>query len=169
MTNVDLKPGGYGCVRLTDFFGTAIRVFTKSNYSHSFITLGGSAIAEARPSGFAIGDISEYSGKLMVFDDSDALTEEQRQGICRTARILADEHIQYGFLDIAWLGLHYSAGINWNWLMTRVEDESRMICSQAVAFCGAENGVDSWLCGQPNAQEVVPGMLADRCSQSMVL
>jgi hypothetical protein len=168
-SGTELKPGGYGCVRLTDFFGTAIRVLTKSNYSHSFITLGGSLIAEARPHGFAIGDISEYQGKTMVFDNSDQLTDVQRVGICATARTLADAHIGYGFLDIAWLGLHYAGGINWNWLMEKVEDDSRMICSQAVAFCGKENGVNEWLCGQPNAQEVVPGMLAARCPQVMVI
>lgn len=171
-----LKPGDYGCVHIPTFFGKLIDFFTyrgkfkgrTKKYNHAFIYLGGGLIAEAQPRGAKISPLSKYSGLEMVFDTNDFLTDEQRAGIVVAAKAIAKLRVRYGFLDIAWLGLHLM-GINWRWLMSQIRKQARQICSQMVAFCGNLMGVKEWLCGEEYDQEVYPAQLADRCTQKAII
>jgi len=164
------EPGDYACVqipwvkfrgmRVPNLIGYAIRLFTWSKYDHAIVYLGNGLIAEAQPKGARISFLNEYDGDAIVWSH-DALTAEQREEIIAVAQAYAIAKVPYGFLDIAYLGLA-RIGFKPAWLLRYVEDERRLICSQLVALCGQRAGVDSWLCGQPNACLVKPSDLANR-------
>lgn len=160
-----LEPGDYVVVDITAkwykqpwkwFINAAIRKSTQSEYSHAFILMDDSGrIIEARPKGAAENNIAEYMG-LNMLPSSTKMTKEQREMVVYNASGFIG--IPYGFLDILWLGMA-SRGINWGWLMNKVRNENRMICSQLVAQSGINSKVMSWLCGKPYPQEVTPGDL----------
>jgi hypothetical protein len=157
--------GGYGCVDISSPFGYAIRKFTRSEYDHAFMILDASdgTILEAQPKGARISNISEYSGMPMVFSD------DQCSLLPSVLKAAAQHYvgIPYGFLDIMYLGLeittrdHRPDGPVDDWLLKRVCDTRRMICSQLVAQFGKQFSTD-WTCGAPDPQLVTPGMLAAR-------
>lgn len=164
--------GSYACVRIPflkkslfghtflvpNVFGYAIRIFTRSSYDHAFIYIGNGQIIEAQPKGARISELAEYDGDGLLWS-TDTLTDDQRAQIVISAKHLLNT--SYGFLDIVYLGLA-SLGIRFNWLLKRVENEQRLICSQLVALSGRLAGVDAWLCGKENACLVTPADLANR-------
>ena len=164
---MNYRPGDYACVdtiypfwQLQDFIPSkAIQLFTHSKYCHTFVIVSEDGdIVEARPKGAAKSHISEYGNDPIIYS-STILTDEQRKDIVSNS--LSYIGTPYGFLDIAYLGL-YTQGIHWNWLLQRVLNQHRMICSQLVATAGlnARTPVTEWLCGRPDPQLVTPGDLA---------
>lgn len=162
------KSGDYCCVTVT---GTgfenrtcdaAIHWFTKSDFAHAFIVTNAETgeIVEATPGkGVAYANITKYAPYTKIFSNT-ILSQEQRDGIVQSARNQVGR-LSYGFKDILYLGM-YTQGVRWNWLESEVLEENRQtICSQSVAMCGMENGVKSWLCGQPHPNLVWPGALAN--------
>lgn len=158
--------GCYGCVDIPDAFGFAIRHFTHSKFSHAFVVIDANAgtILEAQPKGSRIGNLSEYYGLPMVFS-SDAVAGGNLGRLTKLAPSYVG--IPYGFLDIFYLGLALGPGWRPGWLLEAVEDTHTMICSQLVAAFGVRCGANSWMCGQPDAQLVTPGMLAARAMQQV--
>jgi hypothetical protein len=152
------QPGCYGVVDLPGFFPWMIRLFTRSKYSHAFVYLGFGLILEAQPNGSRISPLSRYDGLAMRFSEPAPGYTPDPDAQTAQARWLG---IPYGFADIGWLGIDLTTGWRWRWLLDRVRDTRRMICSQLVAAWGAAHGAD-WSCGQAFAQEVTPGMLAAR-------
>lgn len=157
------ETGCYGVVDLSGWFPFLIRHMTHSPWAHAFIVLNASQgyILEARPSGSAIGNLSEYAGLPMLFSEP----APQAAGAGAIA-LFADARerwtgIPYGFYDIADLGLWYSLHWKPEWLTRRVLSEKTMICSQLTAEWGAAYGAD-WSCGQADPQFVTPGMLGAR-------
>jgi len=153
--------GGYGCVDTgSNFFSQAIKVLTRSNYSHAFIVLDADSgeILEAEPEGARISNLSEYAHRELIFS-KDAVKPSDAAEIMIEAEKL--KGTPYGFTDILYLGLELGPGWRPKWLLDQVLDERNMICSQMVAYFGHEFGTD-WNCGQPDAQLVTPGMLAAR-------
>ena len=159
------KPGDYVCVDITAHSWNqiaadeAIRYFTRSRVCHSFlITSEDGEIIQATPSkGVDYGHISEYDGMPKTFSTT-YLTDAQRKGIVNSAKYYVGRD-SYGFLDIVYLGL-YLKGYNWNWLESEVlEEKNRTICSQLVAMCGQDNGINSWLCGKQYPILVAPADL----------
>jgi len=161
---VTYNPGDYCCVderKDKSFFGgfidKEIRIFTGSVYSHCFIVVSEDGdIVEAEPFGARLANLSEYAGEHLLFSNTN-LSQGQRQKIVESARSYIG--VPYNFLDIAYLGLALK-GIKWSWMLSEVEEQKRMICSQLVAQCGWNATVPEWLCGQPHPQLVTPGMLA---------
>lgn len=152
--------GGYGVVDIPGWFGWNIRLFTRSPFSHAFIVLDAvnGIILEARPEGARLSNLSEYAGLRTEFsaDRVDASVADLHR------MAAAYVGIGYGYLDIVLLGLVLTLRWKPRWLLTRVLDQHRMICSQLVAQFGAANGQPGWMCGQPDPQLVTPGMLAAR-------
>ena len=160
----DPSTGGYGVVDLSGWFPWCIRHLTRSQWAHAFIVLDATAgtILEARPSGSAIGNLSQYAGRPKLFSEPapEAGKAGGAQGLIEQVRETWTG-IEYGFADIAELGLWYSVDIRPEWLTKLVISEHRMICSQLVAEWGDTYGAD-WNCGQADPQFVTPGLLGAR-------
>ena len=159
------RTGGYGVVDLSGWFPACIKHLTRSRWAHAFIVLNADdgTILEARPAGSAIGNLTQYAGRLMMFSEA----APQAAGLLGpelwdTAR----KHwtgIPYGFTDIAELGLWYTCHLRPQWLTRLVLSEHHMMCSQLAAEWGQAYGAD-WTCGQPGPQFVTPGLLGARLS-----
>jgi hypothetical protein len=164
------EPGDYACVQIPwvrfhgikvpNLVGYTIRLFTWSKYDHVFVYVGDGQIVEAQPKGARVSLLSEYNGDQLEWSHDD-LTAEQRTEICAVALGYAVAKVPYGFLDIAYLGLA-RLGFRPAWLLSQVEREDRLICSQLVALCGVRAGVTAWLCGWVNACLVKPSDLSRR-------
>ena len=151
-------PGCYGVVDLRGVFPWLIRHFTRSEYSHAFIYLGFGYILEAQPRGSKISPLSRYDGLPMLFSEpAPGYVADPDVNKAQAAWL----GIEYGFEDIAWLGLDLGLGIKWGWLLDRVRGTPDLICSVLVAEWGSAHGAD-WSCGQAYLQEVTPGELAAR-------
>jgi hypothetical protein len=158
------QTGCYGVVDLSGWFPWCIRHLTRSPWAHAFIVLDDAAgtILEARPSGSAIGNLNQYAGRVMLF--SEPAPEAGKAGGASSLILQARESwtgIEYGFADIAELGLWYSLHVRPEWLTKLVLSEQTMICSQLVAEWGSTYGAD-WNCGQADPQFVTPGLLGAR-------
>src|SRR5487761_1289719 len=113
-------------VRVPNFMGYLIRLFTWSRYDHAFIYLGTDMILEAQPEGARVSKLSEYNGDSLLWSTT-TLTNSQRSDITEKATSLRGT--PYGFLDIVYLGLA-TLGFRFGWLLRRVERQDRLICSQ---------------------------------------
>lgn len=166
-----LNAGQYGCVyipwltykirgrsfRLPNLMGWLIGLGTWSKYSHAFVYVGDGRVVEARPSGAAVAPLSQYTPGHILWSD-DVLSVEQAQSVTLSAMKCVGT--PYGFLDIVAIALH-TMRLPWKWVERRVLREDRMICSQLVAWCGDQAGID-WKCGRAYDQEVTPADLARR-------
>ncbi len=139
-----------------DIFGILIRIGTRSWYCHAFIYVSEHTIIEAQSKGASLADPAKYAKCKKVWS-KDALTDQQRIEIIANAKSFLGR--PYGFLDILYLSLA-TLGFQWNWLLKRVENQKRLICSQLVALAGEDAGVDAWLCKKTNACLVTPADLA---------
>lgn len=163
---MQFRPGDYVCVSLSYspwhdptawFFNSLIKNFTHSKFSHAFVVVDTEGtIVEARPKGAAKSNISEYAGFTMIGSNT-VMTDEQRKKVCANA--VSYIGTPYGFADIMYLAA-YTHGIQNSWIFEEVTDIHAMICSQLVATAGVNAGLNSWLCGKPDPQLVVPGDLA---------
>lgn len=160
------QPGDYICVDINShspgawLADHAIQWFTHSKFCHAFIYVDtdGTIIESTPRHGVHIANISEYEGMTMI-GSSTNLTDHQRSDIVWSAYSYVGRD-SYGFLDIAYLGL-YTQGYNWKWLESQVlEEKNRTICSQLVAMCGQDAGVNDWLCEKAVPQLVTPADLA---------
>jgi hypothetical protein len=143
--------------------GMLIRLATRSRYDHCFTYVGRGKIIEAQPDGARLSDLSEYDGLDMVWSDTAAFQPSAAQRAQIVAKAYTQIGVPYGFADIVWIALR-CLGIRAPWLLRRVQDERRLICSQLVASDGmaALPPVTPWLCGNPDASMVTPGALARR-------
>lgn len=143
--------------------GKVIRLATRSQVNHAFIVVDASHIVEARPTGAALKPISEYADHLVVFNDTEPLTDIERAGIVAQALAYATRGVGYGFLDILALAIT-TFGVRWGWLARRVERDDRLICSQLVDRCYLAVGVHLFDDGRLSGQ-VTPGDLLLRDAQ----
>jgi hypothetical protein len=153
-----LESGRYVCVRTGGFMGWLIRKATKSDYNHVFITGPAGALIEARPDGVRLGHLTEYTGCLAAANVGEPMTGAQRAAVWAKAGELVGTW--YNYPDIVALGLE-DLGWHWRLLLHLARADKLLICSQAVAVCGTAAGLD-WLCGEDNAAQVTPAMLALR-------
>ena len=135
----------------------AIRLFTRSPWSHAFVVVSDRAIVEATPHGARIAALTDYNGSLVAFNDEEPKDDAQRHAIVDAARKMIGT--RYGFADIAALGL-VGLGVRFRWLDRRVGREDRLICSQLVARAYAAAGL--YLFDDRPAQAVTPGDLGLR-------
>lgn len=91
--------------------------------NHAGVYVGDGWVVEAEPSGAVKRRLSEYDGLYLNWHEYDA------PGVAQAALELQGRG--YGYLDILYVGL-LQFHIRFNWLKERIEDTSRLICSQLV-------------------------------------
>ena len=148
----------YVCVRTGGFMGWLIRKATKSDYNHAFIVTGDGGIIEARPEGVRRGTLGEYAGTLACANITERMTPAQGAAVAAKATDLTGTW--YNYPDLVAIGLE-DLGWHWRKLLHIAGADRLLICSQMVVVCGQAAALN-WLCGETDAAQVVPGMLAAR-------
>jgi len=151
------RPGDYGVVKTTGFFGKLIRLGTMSRWNHAFICIDEHLVVEANPTGVSISPVSKYP--LIAWNQHEKLTTKQRETIVEAAVNLVGR--PYGFFDIfvlalRILGLKVLANTS---LMERAAMRYGVICSELVALTYDRAGIG--LVNKPD-NLVTPGDLAER-------
>jgi len=162
----DLPPAGvYGCVRTSGLVPWLIRTVTNSWADHVFVSAGDGQIVEAEPGGVRIADVSEYAGCRIEYNTSEAMTDLQRAAVAEFAESKRGE--PYAWTADTIDGLR-CLGLRWR-VLARFERARRSVmCSELAAQAGQQAGLD-WLCGQDDARQVTPAMLARRIDEQKVI
>ena len=157
------QPGDYGVQRNRGLAAWAIRVATRSKFSHAFVVVRDGYVVEASGK----GAVRRPLGVRDAIYSSDAieLSATDRNDIVSTAEHLVDT--PYGWLDIISIGL-LQYGIRPKIIRDRVKRMDRLICSQLVdlAFSGGRvlqlaQGVHLFV-DRRLSMDVTPGDLAKR-------
>lgn len=118
-----------------------------SRWTHAGIVLPDGKLFEAQPGGAVISDLGDYATRPAVIvkhyqapvpgrpgdyelrDLAPVLTDEVRRHICERAAGMTG--VGYNWGTYAYLAL-YRFGVRPAWLRRRIQDDDRVICSQAV-------------------------------------
>jgi hypothetical protein len=163
------QPGDYGVERTRGFTAWAIRVATRSKFSHAFVVVRDGNVVEARTKGAVCRPLGDRDA--IYSTDAIALAPYDRNDIVSAAMHLVGT--PYGWLDIVSIGL-LQYGITPKCVRDRVQRLDQLICSQLVdlAFSGgpgrlvegvqlATRGVHLFADGRLS-MDVTPGDLAKR-------
>lgn len=150
------KPGDYFVIGAgTHPAALVIETFTGSLYYHAGIYVGNGTVIEAQPEGVNYAPVNSWANGRILWS-CEELSDAQREAIVTSAK--AALGTPYSWLDILALGLS-AWGITPSWVWARLSRQDRLICSQLVARCYQNAGVD--LCpGKPDSR-ITPGDLAD--------
>ena len=146
-----MQPGDFGVVATTGFVAWAIRVLTRSPYNHAYGYIGNGMIVEAQPHGAKISPLAKYDGRPQL--RSQLALDPLRQ--IRVVKAYKDQvGIEYGFLDVAAIGLS-TIGI----VTSKLTDDDSLFCSQLIAIGLRKGGVK--LVTTKRSNRITPGDLAD--------
>jgi hypothetical protein len=162
-----IEPGTFGVVASPGFVPGAIRLTTRSPFSHAFVVVEGGMIVEAQKQGAIVSPLSKYSrakDTALAFNDEEPLTDEQRAGIVEHAMSLLGT--PYGFLDILGIGMNAWLHFEPDWLVQRIQSLRQLICSQLAARAYFLGGKIDLACGRPDAK-VTPGDLGLRITERL--
>jgi hypothetical protein len=175
-----LIPGDIILLQIKGFVGKLIRFLQflnkdASRWTHAGIVLPNNKLFEAQPGGAVISDLSDYAtrpgaivrhyqapvpngkpGDTWLRDLAPVLTDEVRRHICERAAGMAGTGYNwdtYGYLAL------YRFGIRPEWLLQRIKDDDRVICSQAVDLIYDLEGIHLLSDGRM-PYDVTPGDLA---------
>lgn len=160
MPSRDFPPAGvYGCVATHGVLPWLVRTVTRSWANHVVISIGDGQIVEAEPGGVRVRDISEYNGCRIEYNTAEPMTEQQRAAVAEYAASKRGEAYAWAADTIDGLAC---LGLRWRILGRFAEVRTSVMCSELAAEAGQYAGLDSWLCGQDDACQVTPSMLARR-------
>lgn len=160
------QPGDYGLWR-TPWSGWApravggwllgwlIRWGTRSNFNHAVLYVGDGEVGESLGDGFVIHHDRELDAYVWS-TGAVPVTDAERVKIVAAAHAM--QGVPYGYLDILALALS-TRGLCFKWAFDRIARTDTSICSQAVARCWDEAGIE--LVAGKLACEVTPGDLDD--------
>lgn len=135
-------PGDIGLTQISGFVGLLVRAMQCLNgdfkkATHVYVVLDDETVFEAQPGGAVITPLSEYDNRWRVYIDY-PLTDDQRARIVSRAR----SYVGAGY---NWTTYFYLAAYRLRfrpqWLKNRVQNDRRMICSQAADKIWTEEGV----------------------------
>jgi len=126
-------PGTIGLTQIKGIVGWLVRLlqFLNGDFAkptHVFVVLDDETVFEAQPGGAVITPLSEYADRWVRYVDW-PLTPEQRFRIVARARTYRG--IGYNWTTYFYLAA-YRLHIRPQWLKDRVQNDKRMICSQAA-------------------------------------
>ena len=162
------QPGDYGVERTRGFTAWAIRVATRSAFSHAFVVVRDGYVVEARSKGAVCRPLGIRDA--IYSSDAIELSPAERSDIVNAAMYLVDT--PYSWLDIVSIGL-LQYGIKPRWVRDRVERTDQLICSQLVdlAYEGPSERLGGMVLLAPGVHlfadgrlpmDVTPGDLAKR-------
>ena len=127
------QPGDYGVQRNRGLAAWAIRVATRSKFSHAFVVVDDGYVVEASGKGAVCRPLGVRDA--IYSSDAIELSSSDRADIVSTAMFLVGT--PYGWLDIVSIGL-LQYGIRPKCVRDRVQRLDQLICSQLVdlAFSG---------------------------------
>lgn len=105
---------------------------------HVYVVLDDDTVFEAQPGGAVITPLSEYDDRWHEYVDYD-LTWDQRARIVSRARTYVG--IGYNWTTYFYLAAH-RLHFRPKWLKRRLENEKRLICSQAADKIWRDEGID---------------------------
>ena len=149
---LELKPGDIILLQIKGWVGRAVWLMQlinrdASKWTHVGIVLPDGKLFEAQPGGAVISSLADYAGRPAAIvtkyqrpkhgipteyelaDLAPHLTDFKREEISRTAANLLD--VGYNWGTYVYLAL-YRVGVRPKWLKQRVQDDDRLICSQAA-------------------------------------
>ena len=150
------QPGDYGVERTRGFTAWAIRVATRSAFSHAFVVVRDGYVVEARSKGAVCRPLGIRDA--IYSSDAIKLSASDRNGIVGNAEHLVGT--LYGWLDIISIGL-LQYGIRPKLVRNRVERTDQLICSQLVDLAYERAGVHLFADGRL-PMDVTPSDLAKR-------
>jgi DNA-binding CsgD family transcriptional regulator len=150
------QPGDYGVQRTRGLAAWAIRIATRSKFSHAFVVVRDGNVIEARGSGAVCRPLGVRDA--IYSSDAIQLSPFDRNGIVSAAMRLVDT--PYGWLDIISIGL-LQYGIKPKLVRDRVQREDKLICSELVDLAYFRGGVHLFADGRL-PMDVTPGDLAKR-------
>jgi hypothetical protein len=150
------QPGDYGVQRGNSLAAWAIKIATRSKFSHAFVVVRDGNVVEARGSGavcrpLGVRDAIYSSGAIQ-------LSPFDRNNIVNAAMQLVGT--PYGWLDIVSIGL-LQYGIRPKCVRDRVQRTDQLICSQVVDLADERASVHLFADGRL-PMDVSPGDLAKR-------
>lgn len=158
------QPGMFGLTKIGGLLGAFVSlgqwvVGDASRYTHAFVVLDDGTVMEAMPAGARIRPLADSldRGESIAWSWAIPLTDEQRAAIVSQAR--ACTGVRYGFSAYLHLALA-RFGIRWPWLVSYLQRNGRMICSQLVDHVYARAGVELFDDGRAPF-DVTPGDLAN--------
>lgn len=135
-------PGDIGLTEIQGVVGGLVRLLQYLNGdfakpTHVYVVLDDETVFEAQPGGAVITPLSEYDARWREYVAVD-LTPEQRMRIVSRART----YVGTGY---NWTTYFYLAAYRFHfrpkWLKRRVQNDERLICSQAADKIYADEGV----------------------------
>ena len=135
-------PGDIGLTEIQGVVGGLVRLLQYLNGdfakpTHVYVVLDDEKVFEAQPGGAVITPLSEYDARWREYVAVD-LTPEQRMRIVSRART----YVGTGY---NWTTYFYLAAYRFHfrpkWLKRRVQNDERLICSQAADKIYADEGV----------------------------
>ena len=135
-------PGDIGLTEIEGIVGWLVKLLQYLNGdfekpTHVYVVLDDETVFEAQPGGAVITPLSEYDGRWKEYVAVD-LTPEQRMRIVNRART----YVGTGY---NWTTYFYLAAYRFHfrpkWLKRRVQNDERLICSQAADKIYADEGV----------------------------
>ena len=151
------QPGDYGVQRTRGFAALAIKVATRSKFSHAFVVDYDGNVIEATPKGVKRNPLGVARDAIYSTDVIDQSADERRQTIANAAALI---DTLYGWLDILSIGL-LQYGIKPKIVRDRVARLDRLICSQLCDLACLRAGVHLFN-DDRLAQDVTPGDMAKR-------
>jgi hypothetical protein len=160
------QPGDYGVQRTHGFTARAIKVATRSKFSHAFVVDYDGNVIEATPNGVKRNALGVRDA-IYSTDVVNTSADERRQIVSNAAALI---DTPYGWLDILSIGL-LQYGIKPKIVRDRVARLDRLICSQVVdlAFSGDRDHFDMQFAQGVHlfadrrlSMDVTPGDLAKR-------
>jgi len=150
------QPGDYGVERTRGFTAWAIRVATRSAFSHAFVVVRGGFVVEARGNGAVRRPLGDRDA--IYSSDAIKLSASDQNGIVGNAEHLVGT--PYSWFDIVSIGL-LQYGIRPKWVRNRVQRTDRLICSQLCDLACERAGVHLFADGRL-PMDVTPADLAKR-------
>lgn len=162
MKTKEPRPGDIGFSIIDGWIGVATGLLQylvgdPNKYSHVFIVLDNGLVAEAnRTEGIRLAPIENYKGKAIFTDWG--LDDLQRTSVVELAKSFIGK--EYSLLEYLLLAF-YRFKLHPRWLLKKVQDSGKYICSQYVATVYALAGVDLFE-GTRDPLSVTPGSLFTR-------
>lgn len=135
-------PGDIGLTKIKGFVGILVRIMQILNGdfakpTHVYVVLDDGTVFEAQPGGAVITPLIEYDKRWKEYVDW-PLTEDQRHRIVSRARTYVGTGYNWTtYFYLAAYRLHFRP----KWLKCRVQNDKRLICSQAADKIYADEGV----------------------------